>query len=165
VSACQSRSQPMDEDGEMEEKRRDEPIPLSGGQDRDRMRSVGDNVVSPRLLAGSDLLSLGSDLDHRVAEAVDLRERFGLRRFNEHARGYRPRTCRWVNSKVLQDKRTDARSVQVSKRGWSNVWHKERTWSLFAKSMTLSPVVGSNSARSSRSSWATRPLGLVYRSL
>lgn len=52
--------------------------PLGPGHDLDRVGGVGDDVVALGLLAVDDLLDLLADLDHGVAESVDLGQALGL---------------------------------------------------------------------------------------
>lgn len=68
------------------------------------MRSVSDDVVASRLLAGSDLFGLASDLDHRITESVDLRQRLGLGRLDEHTGRDRPTASRRVHAEVLLER-------------------------------------------------------------
>lgn len=86
---------------------RDAPVPLGRDDDLLRVRRVRDRVVAARLLAVGDLVNLLTDLDHGVAEGVDVAQALGLGRLDLRAgRGNQPRARRQGRTDVREQGRT-----------------------------------------------------------
>lgn len=68
------------------------------------MRSVLQDIIVLRLLAGDDVLSLLANLYHRIAETVELFKSFRLSGLNQHAGLNRPGAGRRMEAEVLKKK-------------------------------------------------------------
>lgn len=67
---------------EMKREERDAPVPLGRDDDLLSVGRVGDRVVATGLLALGNLVNLLADLDHGVAEGVNVAQALGLGRLN-----------------------------------------------------------------------------------
>ena len=87
----------------MRRSRYHQPIPFLVGRDHERKRMwcIFKEVVILGLLASNDIFRFLPNLNHSIAESVDLFQCFRLRRLNQHASGYGPGARRRVEAVVL----------------------------------------------------------------
>lgn len=72
------------------ENHRPVPFLVRRNHERKRMRRVLEQIVIFGLFASDDIFRFLPDLNHSIAESIDLFERFGLGRLDQHTGGDRP---------------------------------------------------------------------------